>query len=208
MRPRNFNLLSVGVGGQGVISTLQILTWAAHLDGQTVRTGETHGMAQRGGSVEGYLRFGSDVHSPLMPRGVAHIMIAYEPIESLRRREYLGYNTLVLVSDRVVLPSSVFQKSINIYPKLSEIKTNLKKISKNVFFINSYEMAEKTGNYRASNIIMLGILSGLGSKVLPIKRENLLTAILRYVPKKSLESNKVAFQMGINKGISIRGCLK
>ncbi|MHA1727563.1 MAG: indolepyruvate oxidoreductase subunit beta [Promethearchaeota archaeon] len=208
MRPRDFNLLCVGVGGQGVIRTLQILIWAAFLDNHTVRTGETHGMAQRGGSVEGYLRFGTDVHSPLMPRGYAHAMVAFEPIEAIRRVEFAGPKTLILVSDHIIPPPSVYEKKENTYPPLSIIRSGLEKVSKNVFFIKAHKMAEKAGNARSANVIMLGILSGMGSKVLPIKRKSLLKSILRYVPKKTHKVNNIAFQSGIEKGISIRGDFK
>lgn len=210
MRPRNFNLLCVGVGGQGVIRTLQILIRATNLDDpdQNVRTGETHGMAQRGGSVEGYIRFGSDVHSPLTPRGYSHVMLAFEPIEAIRRIEYVGTKTIILVSEKIIPPPSVYRKKTCFYPEISEIKKNLEKVSKNVFIIKAHEMAEKAGDSRAANVLLLGMLSGLGSKVLPIKRDNLMKAILEFVPKKTYKINESAFKMGIEKGISIRGDIK
>lgn len=208
MRPRNFNLLAVGIGGQGVIRTLQILISAADFDEQIVRTGETHGMAQRGGSVEGYLRFGSDVHNSLIPRGYSHVLIAFEPIEAIRRIEYCGPDTVIIVDERTIPPPSIYQKKMNIYPEMDEIKKNLGIVSKNVFFIKAHEMALNLGNARVVNVIMLGILSGMGSKVLPIKRESLMKAILQHVPLKTYDLNKKAFQIGIEKGISIRGDLK
>ena len=68
MENNSFNLLIVGVGGQGVISTVQILAWTALMENYNVRTAETHGMAQRGGSVASFLRFGSKVEGPLIPK--------------------------------------------------------------------------------------------------------------------------------------------
>ena len=69
MEIKSYNLLNVGVGGQGVIRAAQILSYAALLEDYKVRTAETHGMAQRGGSVASYLRFGTEVEGPLVPRG-------------------------------------------------------------------------------------------------------------------------------------------
>ena len=79
-----FNILSVGVGGQGVIRITQILASAALKGNHHVRTAETHGMAQRGGSVSGYLRFGQHVEGPLIPSGQANIIMAFEPLEAVR----------------------------------------------------------------------------------------------------------------------------
>ncbi|MEJ2296226.1 MAG: 2-oxoacid:acceptor oxidoreductase family protein, partial [Candidatus Lokiarchaeota archaeon] len=73
MQIKAYNLLNVGVGGQGVIRAIQILSWAALHEGFKVRTAETHGMAPRGGSVASYLRFGTDVEGPLIPRGASNV---------------------------------------------------------------------------------------------------------------------------------------
>ncbi|MCP4763243.1 MAG: indolepyruvate oxidoreductase subunit beta [archaeon] len=206
MRAKNFNMLSVGVGGQGVIRASQMLIWGAFEDGQVVRTTETHGMAQRGGSVAGFLRFGSDVMSPMTPRGYAHIMISFEPIEAIRYVEYAGPNTFILVNNQIIFPLSIYQKKANTYPKVEDIEKSLKKISKNVFFVDAHDIAAKAGNSQATNVVLLGILSG--SDILPISRTNLKKSILRFVPQKAQKINEKAFQMGIDKGQSIKGDIK
>lgn len=102
-----FSLLCVGVGGQGVVRASQILAWAALLDGYDVRGAETHGMAQRGGSVASYLRFGTDVHGALIPRGAVDALLALEASEALRFADYAGGSTVALVSTNQQVPPVV-----------------------------------------------------------------------------------------------------
>ncbi|MHA1731162.1 MAG: 2-oxoacid:acceptor oxidoreductase family protein [Promethearchaeota archaeon] len=106
-KAKEFNLLNCGVGGQGVIRASQILAWSALLDGYDVRTAETHGMAQRGGSVASYIRFGSKVTGPLIPRGNVDILLAFEASEALRNLEYGGPKTRFFVSDNTQIPPVV-----------------------------------------------------------------------------------------------------
>lgn len=104
---REYNILNVGVGGQGVIRASQILAWAALLDEYNVRTAETHGMAQRGGSVASYIRFGSKVTGPLIPRGNVDLVISFEASEALRNADYACPETYFFVSDNMQIPPSV-----------------------------------------------------------------------------------------------------
>ncbi|QEE16695.1 indolepyruvate oxidoreductase subunit beta [Promethearchaeum syntrophicum] len=197
-----FNILSVGVGGQGVIRVTQILASAALLDDYHVRTAETHGMAQRGGSVSGYLRFGEHVDGPLIPAGLADIIIALEPLEAVRNMKYVGKKSIILLNDKQILPLSIYQSKKIVYPKFDEILANLKKITTNVFFIKATELAEKAGNAKTSNVIMLGVIFGTG--ILPLSKENLEKSILKYVPSKAIEVNKIAFNIGIEEGQKMR----
>ena len=116
------NIILAGVGGQGILSIAYVIDNAALDAGFNFRQAEVHGMAQRGGSVEGYIRFGSDVHSPLTPRGYSHVMLAFEPIEAIRRIEYVGPKTVILVNDKIIPPPSVYRKKDCFYPEISEIK--------------------------------------------------------------------------------------
>ncbi|MHA1719079.1 MAG: indolepyruvate oxidoreductase subunit beta [Promethearchaeota archaeon] len=201
-----FNILSVGVGGQGVIRITQILASAALNEDHQVRTAETHGMAQRGGSVSGYLRFGRYVEGPLIPASQANIIMAFEPLEAVRNIKYVGKNTTVFLNKKSIIPLSIYQNKKLSYPKLGDIENNLKKITENVFYINAAELAEKAGNIKTSNVIMLGVL--IGSGVLPLEEENLEKSILKYVPEKAKEINRVAFKMGIEKGRELKSKIK
>lgn len=200
METKNYNILSVGVGGQGVIRVVQILSHAALMEGFKVRTAETHGMAQRGGSVAAYLRFGSDMEGPLIPRGQAHIVLAFEMSEAVRQFAYAGPNTYFFINELLIIPPMNTRMKKE-YPNSNEIYMFLKSVSKHVYFIKAEELAKKSGSHRAMNVVMLGIL--MGANKIPIDKINLEKSILEYVPKKAQDINKKAFQLGIEKGNSI-----
>ncbi|MBC7189827.1 2-oxoacid:acceptor oxidoreductase family protein, partial [Candidatus Aerophobetes bacterium] len=89
MEDKIFNLVIVGVGGQGIILTSDILACVALEEGFDVKKSEVHGMAQRGGSVISEVRFGKKIYSPLIKKGTADIMLALEKLEALRFLDYL-----------------------------------------------------------------------------------------------------------------------
>jgi len=194
-----YNILTVGVGGQGVISCTQILASAALADKNEVRTAETHGMAQRGGTVIGYLRFGSNVKGPLIHK--ADIMLSFELSEALRNIKYADKNTSLFVSSDVIIPPSVYTYRIP-YPEQEKTLEYLRKVTKYVHLIDAREMAEKAGNAKTSNVILIGVMLGAGK--LPIKEESLKSAIAKFVPAKAKEVNEVAFKMGYELGQKIK----
>ncbi len=197
MEIKSYNLLNVGVGGQGVIRAAQILSYAALLENYKVRTAETHGMAQRGGSVASYLRFGSEVEGPLIPRGKANIILAFEASEAVRIFNYAGPETVFLINENIIIPPQIHQMGIE-FPDLIEIRAFLKNVSSNIFFIDGVKAAADLGNPRTMNVVMLGALIGL--KVLPLRKETLEKAILSYIPPKLHDINRKAFQSGIENG--------
>ena len=201
MEIERYNLLNVGVGGQGVIRAVQILSYAALLEDYRVRTAETHGMAQRGGSVASYLRFGSEVEGPLVPRGKTDAILAFEASEAVRIFNYAGPKTVFLINENIIIPPMIHQMGMD-YPDIKQISEFLKNVSQNIYFINADEMAMNLGNPRTMNVVMLGVL--LGSQAIPLKRESLVQAILSYLPTKVHDVNKKAFEMGIEKGKNIR----
>ena len=201
MEIESYNLLNVGVGGQGVIRAIQILSWAALLEGYKVRTAETHGMAQRGGSVASYLRFGTKVEGPLIPRGKTDVILAFEASEAVRNFSYAGPNTIFLINNNLIIPPMIHQLGME-YPDIEKIRDFLKNVSPNINFIEADKLARKAGDARAMNVVMLGIL--WGSKNIPIKVEILEKSILNFIPKKVHDINKKAFQIGIEKGKNLR----
>jgi len=104
---QDFNALCVGVGGTGVIRASMILGWTALKNGFKVRTAETHGMSQRGGSVSSYLRFGKTLESPFMIEGDLDVLLAFEISEALRNLKFINKNTLIIASTNTVVPPSV-----------------------------------------------------------------------------------------------------
>ncbi len=201
MEIKSYNLLNVGVGGQGVIRASQILSYAALLDDYKVRTAETHGMAQRGGSVASYLRFGTEVEGPLIPRGKTDTIMAFEASEAVRVFNYAGPETVFLINENITVPPMIHQMGID-YPNLMEIHGFLKNVSVNIFFIDGFKIATDLGNPRTMNVVMLGALIGL--EILPLKEETLEKAILSYLPTKLHDINRKAFKFGIENGIKIR----
>ncbi len=201
MEIKSYNLLNVGVGGQGVIRAAQILSYAALLEKYKVRTAETHGMAQRGGSVASYLRFGTEVEGPLVPRGKTDTILAFEASEAARIFNYAGPQTVFLINKNIIIPPVIHQMNMD-YPNIKQISEFLKNVSQNIYFINADEMALSLGNPRTMNVVMLGVL--LGSQAIPLKKESLIQAILSYLPTKVHDVNKKAFEMGIEKGKNIR----
>ncbi len=201
MEIKSYNLLNVGVGGQGVIRAAQILSYAALLEDYKVRTAETHGMAQRGGSVASYLRFGTEVEGPLVPRGKTDTILAFEASEAARIFNYAGPQTIFLINKKIIIPPVIHQMNMD-YPDIKQISEFLNNVSQNIYFINADEMAMNLGNPRTMNVVMLGVLSG--SQTIPLKRESLVQAIFSYLPTKVHDVNKKAFEMGIEKGKNIR----
>ena len=114
-RPDIYNLLTVGVGGQGVISASNIIAWAALKDNYKVRTAETNGMAQRGGSVSSYLRFGEKVEGPLIPKGSVSGILSFELIEALRNVSFANPETRFIVStNKQISPTVLISKKIKV----------------------------------------------------------------------------------------------
>ncbi|MHA1584044.1 MAG: indolepyruvate oxidoreductase subunit beta [Promethearchaeota archaeon] len=202
MEITNFNCLSVGVGGQGVIRATSILAHAAMLDNLTVRTAETHGMAQRGGSVSGYLRFGSSVEGPLIPIGGADIIMSFELIEILRNIRYANKDTYILVNTTKIQPLSIYQNRNLKYPSLEEIRKNLENVTKHVLFINASKLAKEAGTVKAANVVMMGVIAGSGK--LPLSIDHLKEAIMKFVPPKAREINEKAFELGMKKGAELK----
>jgi indolepyruvate ferredoxin oxidoreductase beta subunit len=202
MEIKKYNLLNVGVGGQGVIRAIQILSWAALREGYKVRTAETHGMAQRGGSVASYLRFGTQIEGPLIPRGKTDVILAFEASEAVRNFNYAGPQTNIIVNDKLIIPPMIHQQGLE-YPTISQIHEFLTNVSENVYLIPADNLALKAGNQRTMNVVMLGVLVGINQ--IPIKKDTIFGSIMKFIPKKTMDINKTAFELGIEKGNNIRG---
>jgi indolepyruvate ferredoxin oxidoreductase beta subunit len=194
-----YNILTVGVGGQGVIRATQILAAAALAEKNQVRTAETHGMAQRGGTVVGYLRFGPKVQGPLIHK--ADVILSFELSEALRNIKYADNHTSIFVSNDIIIPPSVYTYKIP-YPEQDKSMEYLKKITKNIHLINARELAEKAGNARTSNVILIGAMFGAGK--LPVRENSIKSAISQFVPSKAKEVNEIAYKMGYELGQKIK----
>ncbi len=184
------NIMIVGVGGQGTLLTSRILGGITKTAGYDVKISEVHGMAQRGGSVVTYVRFGDQVAEPIVEEGQADVLIAFERLEALRYVHFLKKDGVLIVNDQRMDPMTVVTGMAE-YPE--GIIETLKE-RRNVVVVDAMEEAKKLGNSRVFNTIIIG----LAAKRMDFKKEDWLTVIEQTVPAKTVELNKKAFELGYN----------
>ncbi|MCD6435518.1 MAG: indolepyruvate oxidoreductase subunit beta, partial [Clostridiales bacterium] len=148
------NILLVGVGGQGTILASKILSNGLVAHGYDVKMAEIHGMSQRGGSVVSQVRYGDEVFSPIIDKGNADIIVAFEMMEALRWLGHLKPSGKVIVNN-YALPSVRINSGIDKYPEnvLERIKENA-----NITIVDAADIAESLGNRRTMNVVLLGSL--------------------------------------------------
>lgn len=186
---KKLDLLITGVGGQGAILASDIIGKAAVMSGIPIRAAETHGMAQRGGSVVNHIRLGSDLGS-MIPKKGADIMLALEPMEAVRYLDFLKDGGVIIVNTQPIVPVTV-TSGLSKYPEVQEILDALSE-KYVVKAFNADELAHEAGSRLAMNVAMVGAVSGY----LPISKEVLLESVKALVPKKTIEINIRAFEMG------------
>lgn len=180
------NILIAGVGGQGAILASNILSLAALEAGFDAKKSEIHGMSQRGGSVFSHIRFGSKVHSPVIPRGAVHVFLSLELMESLRWLDHLGPESRLVISSTRILPAMV-----QTYPE--GIEAALRKTWPDLELADAEELVRKTGHQKYLNIALTGIVS----RHLPeIGMEHWQTALEAEVPAGTFAENWQAFNTG------------
>jgi indolepyruvate ferredoxin oxidoreductase, beta subunit len=190
MRTSECDIVIAGVGGQGVILISDVIGRAAVMAGKPVCGAETHGMAQRGGSVINHTRIGCRF-SPMVASGGADVLVALEPAEALRFAHFLSPAGVLLVNTRPVLPSTVTCGQAG-YPSLQEILAPLRARCGKVIAVEATALAEKAGIAVAMNVVMLGALA----RYIPLSEEMIMQALSFVVPPKFLEANKKAFSLG------------
>jgi indolepyruvate ferredoxin oxidoreductase beta subunit len=184
----SFDILIVGVGGQGNILFSKILGEAFLNEGYDVKVSEVHGMAQRGGSVVTFVRAGEKVYSPLVDKAQADYIIAFEKLEALRWLEYLKKDGIVIYSDYEIPPMSVISGKSR-YPDVDSI---LKDIGVRHYKIEISSLLMELKNPRVQNTIMLGFFS----KLTGIEKQVWKKAIENNIRAKLLDINLRAFEMG------------
>lgn len=182
------NIMIVGVGGQGTLLTSRILGGLALLGEYDVKLSEVHGMAQRGGSVVTFVRYGDKVAEPIVEEGQADVLIAFERLEALRYAHYLKPDGALVVNDWRIDPMPVVIGAAE-YP--DAIIETLSKDYK-VYSVNATEEAKKLGNARTFNLIVLGV----AAQHMSFTKEQWYDVIERTVPPKTIEINKKAFDVG------------
>ncbi len=186
------NLFMAGVGGQGILTASEILGRLAVHTGMNVLANETHGMAQRGGVVTCQIRYG-EVSSPLIPRGGADILAAFEPVESLRHLGAAGKDTFFVVNSARIYPFTVSLGQEK-YPPFDRIESILRGLTERIVFLDANEMARQAGAVIAANVVMVGAVIGLG--ILPFSREQAMDVLGQVVPPNYQDVNFRAFEAG------------
>jgi indolepyruvate ferredoxin oxidoreductase beta subunit len=193
----NFNIMIVGVGGQGTLLASRVIGNAALASGLDIKVSEVHGMSQRGGSVVTYVRFGKKVFSPLIEKGAADIIICFEQLEALRWAEHLKPHGTIIVNEQIINPMPVILGAEK-YPQ-DIIKTLKVALGEhNVIALDARKIAAECGDLRAVNIVLLGVMAGAG--ITQIATDFWRQSIIEVVPQKVLEINLKAFNFGIERG--------
>jgi len=189
---KKLDLLITGVGGQGAILASDIIGKAAVTAGIPIRAAETHGMAQRGGSVVNHIRVGNDYGS-MIPKKGADLLLALEPMEAVRYLDFLKDGGVVIVNTQPIIPVTV-TSGLTKYPEVPDI---LEFLSEKyiVKAFNADELAYEAGSRLAMNVVMVGAVSGY----LPIPKEIILESVKALVPQKTIEVNLRAFEAGRQK---------
>jgi indolepyruvate ferredoxin oxidoreductase beta subunit len=191
MKSEGINFALVGVGGQGTILASDVLAELGLRLGFDVKKAEVHGMSQRGGSVTSHLRWGARVFSPIIPRGEADVLIAFEKLEAARFIDILKPGGLALVNDYAIEPLSVQTTGVP-YPGDEMLHERLAQVTQHAYWVKGIEIAEALGNSRAANVVLLGALSAL----LDLDESQWDAVLEQRVPAKHLELNRRAFRAG------------
>ena len=190
---KTVNVSLVGVGGQGIILTADLLAKAAALAGYDVKKSEIHGMAQRGGSVTSQVRFGESVASPIIQEGTADILVSFDKLEAVRNAGILAADGTALVNDLFLVPVTV---SSGQQPMIEDLDGRVRQAFGRLVLVDAMKVAnEEVGNARTMNMVIAGSLSTL----CPFDEDVWLKAMEELLsgPKaKLLEVNRKAFGLG------------
>ena len=187
----NKAIMIVGVGGQGTLLASRILGAALIESGYDVKVSEVHGMSQRGGSVVTYVKFGEKVSSPIIEKGEADIILAFEQLEAARWLEYLKPSGSIIVNVQKIDPMSVVTGEFN-YP--ANAIESIKAAGANVRELDALALAVKAGSPKAVNVVLIGAMA----KNTDLSVEVLKNALRECVPEKFLALNLNAFDLGYN----------
>ena len=184
------NIMIVGVGGQGTLLASRILGNVLISEGYDVKVSEVHGMSQRGGSVVTYVRYGEKVYSPIIDKGEADVILAFELLEAYRALPYLKKDGKILINCQKMNPMPVIIGAAE-YP--SDIEEKIAAVA-NSTVIDALKLAKEAGTIKAANVVLIGLMA----KSTDIPYERWIETVKATVPPKFLEVNLKAFDAGYN----------
>ena len=182
------SIMIVGVGGQGTLLASKLLGNVLLKQGFDAKLSEVHGMSQRGGSVVTYVRFGEKVYSPIIDQGEADYILSFELLEAARWISHLKKGGKLVTNTHQTPPMPVITGAAE-YPK--DIVAKLRERA-DVTALDALPLAEQAGSARAVNVVLIGVLS----RLMPLDEAVWREAIEETVPKKFLEVNLRAFDLG------------
>lgn len=183
------DIILAGVGGQGILSIATVIGDAALSEGLYLKQAEVHGMSQRGGDVQSNLRLSSEpIHSDLIPKGGADLIISLEPMEALRYMEYLK-------EDGWIVTSSVPFVNIPNYPALEEVLAHVQSFEHHVL-LDVEQLAKDAGApAQAANMVLLGA----SIPMLGIEYDKVIAGVKRIFERKGekvVNANIAAIEAG------------
>lgn len=189
MQNNTKNILIVGVGGQGVILASNALSEVAMANGLDVKKSESHGQSQRGGTVPSHIRYSAKVYSPVIGRGEADLILAFEELEGLRFAHFLKPEGKMILNRQRIYPPRV-TSGLDTYPE--DVVSILRKNDIETIEVDALSIANKLGNPLVVSTVLLGVLS----RYLEFSTEEWKDALKRLVPEKHQAVNLEAFETG------------
>lgn len=189
MKETATNVLVVGVGGQGAVMATELTSEVALLAGYDVKKGEVHGMSQRGGIIASHVRFGKNITSPVIEKGEADYILAFEAVEALRTVDYLKPDGTIIINEQKIVPPIAHFLKID-YP--DKIKEKLENGKRKVLIFNAFEKAVELGSELLVNTLLLGVLS----KQLELPEKAWKEVLTIQFAKKMLDKNLKTFGAG------------
>lgn len=186
------SVILCGVGGQGTVLASKLISYAAMAKGEDVKSAETIGMAQRGGSVTSHVRIGENAFSPLIPQGKADVMIAFEPAEAVRNLSYIKKDGVVIVSKKAVKPVTA-SLSKKVYEG-KDMLDYLEKKVKRLLVVDGEKAMAELGSSKVLNVVLLG--AAIASDEIDLSMDEIRAAIDAKVPEKFHELNNRALEAG------------
>lgn len=182
------SVILVGVGGQGAILTAKILVNGLISKGYDVKMSEVHGMSQRGGSVSTQVHFGDKVYAPVIGKGEADIMVAFEKMEAVRYADFLKPDAVAVIND-YAMPSATTSAGLCEYPE------GCVEVMQGAFrchVLRAADIAASLGNPKCMNVVLFGAMTA----VLGMDDIDWEKVIRETVPAKFIDLNLQAYRAG------------
>ncbi len=201
-RPGGWRICIVGTGGQGVLTAARLLCEAFVDVGHDVVSGQLHGMAQRGGSVQSSVMIDCGI-SPMMGSGRADFVLGFEPVETVRALPLMSSSTAVFMNTAPIIPftlgqQTVLQKEEAEYPKIADLESAIRQATDRLVSLDATQAAIEAGSGQSLNLLLLGCLMGTGQ--LPCTVEQFWETVNRRMPHVLVQASTWAYHRGVALG--------